>query len=120
MKDEIYAAHGFDDASWAGFEKEQLQAIDAASQKGDASLLERYDDAYLATLDELRGRVDELGYAKIQFGRESGQLAQILEELSVQRNDLMRLERTWRRRLQQSTDLRDRVEDELERLRGGA
>jgi hypothetical protein len=42
-----------------------------------------------------------------------------LEELRVQRNDLMRLERTWRRRLAANKELAERVEDELERLRGG-
>ncbi len=120
VKADIFGQHGFDEASWLSFEREQLQAIDAASQNGDPSMLERYDDAYLAALDEIRGKVDELGYARIQFARESGQLAVVLEELNVQRNDLMRLERTWRRRLQQNATMRDRVEDELERLRGGA
>ncbi len=115
----VLAQFGLDDASWTTLEREHLKAIDEASQAGDNTLLERYDDAYLEALNQLRGVIDELGYARLQYARESGSLGTTLEELRVQRNDLMRLERTWRRRLAANKELAERVEDELERLRGG-
>ena len=115
----ILASFGLEDGSWTTLEREHLKAIDEASQAGNSSLLERYDDAYLETLNQLRGVIDELGYARLQYARESGSLGTTLEELRVQRNDLMRLERTWRRRLAANKELAERVEDELERLRGG-
>jgi hypothetical protein len=110
---------GIEDSAWVELERQHLKAIDEAAQRGDTSVLERYDEAYLDELDRVRGHLDELGYARIQFARESGQLATTLEELLVSRNDLMRIDRTFRRRLASDKELAERYEDELERLRGG-
>lgn len=113
----VLAKYNVSDAVFAKSEREHLTALDENARAGKSDLLERYDDAYLDAQDAARGPVDELAYAKIQFARERGQLPQVLDELHVQRNDLMRLDRVWRRRLAADKELAEKVEDELERLR---
>lgn len=108
------------DSAWPKIEREHLMAIDEANKSGDSSLLERYDDAFVSAQDRLRTAIDGLLYARLSVARETGQIGQVLEELGVARGDLMRLDRVWRRRLSSDAGLRERVEDEMERLRGEA
>lgn len=105
------------ESDWTRIEREHLKAIDEGVRAGDSSLLDRYDDAFLASQDEIRGPIDGAGYAKIQVARERGQLGAVLEELKVARGDLLRIDRVWRRRLATDRELAERVEDEMERLR---
>ena len=120
-KGPILASFRVSEATWARVEREALQAIDEGTQSGDNRPLERYDDAFVAAQDELRGRpVDGPAYARIQVARELKQLAEVLEQLGVGRNDLLRLDRVWRRRLASDKALAEQVEDEMERLRHGA
>ncbi len=116
-KADVLDKHRLADATWARIEREHLRAIDEASQGGDVTLLEQYDDAYVSARDQLREPLDEHGYARLQLAKESGRLANLLEELSLSRADLLRLERVWRRRLQADKALAERLEDEIERLR---
>lgn len=120
-KERALATHDVTESAWARIEREHLKRIDEAAQAGDVSLLERYDDAFIGAQDELRGRsIDGPAYARIQIGRERNQLASVLDELGVGRNDLLRLDRVWRRRLASNKALAEEVEDEMERLRDGA
>lgn len=120
-KPALLERHELTEASWNRFEREHLKAIDEAVQAGDLSLLERYDDAYVVGQDKARGSaIDSLAYAKIQVGRERGAIATVLEELGIGRNELLRLDRVWRRRLAANPNLADQVEDEMERLRSGS
>ncbi len=105
------------DSDWTRIERDHLKAIDEGVRAGDSALLDRYDDAFLASQDEIRGAIDGTGYAKIQVARERGQLGAVLEELKVARGDLLRIDRVWRRRLATDRELAERVEDEMERLR---
>lgn len=117
----LFERHDLTDASWNRLEREHLKAIDEAVQGGDLSMLERYDDAYVTGQESARGSViDTLAYAKIQVGRERGAIAAVLEELGIGRNELLRLDRVWRRRLAANPNLADQVEDEMERLRSGS
>ncbi len=110
-----------DEQAWIKIEREHLRSIDEAAQAGDNTPLERYDDAFLAAQDEARGiAIDADAYAKIQVARERGQLATVLDELAVNRNDLLRLDRVWRRKLASDRSLAEHFEDEMERLRDEA
>jgi hypothetical protein len=117
LKAEVLAKHRLDDATWARLEREHLRAIDEASQQGDLTPLEQYDDAYVSARDQLREPLDEHVYARLQLAKENGRLANLLEDLSLSRADLLRLERVWRRKLQADKSLAERLEDEIERLR---
>ncbi len=110
--------HRLVDATWARIEREHLKAIDEGSRSGQTDILDRYDDAFVAAQDALRGRpVDEAVYARLQVARETGRLANELEELQIARADLLRLDRVWRRRQKSDPALAERLEDEMERLR---
>lgn len=114
---EILRADRLDEALFTRLEREHLKAIDEGAKAGRSELLDRYEDAYVAALDERSGPIDELAYARLQFAKESGALAEALETMGVARSELMRLERVWRRRMLRDRELAERVEDELERLR---
>jgi hypothetical protein len=109
--------HRVEEAVFTRIEREHLKAIDEGAKAGDTALLDRYEDAYVAALDERSGPIDELAYARLQFAKESGSLTETLESLGVTRSELMRLDRVWRRRMVRDRELAERVEDELERLR---
>lgn len=118
---EVLARYRVSEATWQRVEREILKQIDEAAQSGDSRPLERYDDAFVGAQDRLRGRpIDGPAYARIQVAKELKQLAEVLEELQVGRNDLLRLDRVWRRRLAANRELAERIEDEMERLRHGA
>jgi len=116
-KQAVFAKFEVAEANWSRLEREHLMAIDEGVRGGRNELLDRYDDAFLASQDQVRGAIDGPGYAKIQVARERGQLGAVLEELKVVRGDLLRIDRVWRRRLATDRDLAERVEDEMERLR---
>jgi hypothetical protein len=115
----VLASWGLAEEVWTRLEKEQLRSIDEGVQSGSTALLDRYDDAYLAAVGEIRGPLDDKAYARLSVARETGQLAQVLDELGLSRPELMRVDRVWRRRLTADKDLAERVEDEKERLRNG-
>lgn len=117
VKLEVLAKNHIDEATWSRVEREHLRAIDEASQRGDLTLLERYDDAYVAACDRLRTPVGVDAYARLRLAKENGRLANVLEELGLSRAELLRLDRVWRRRLQSDNQLAERLEDEIERLR---
>lgn len=114
---EVLRGSRLDEAAFTRLEREHLKAIDEGAKSGQSELLDRYEDAYVAALDERSGPIDELAYARLQFAKESGSLAEALDSLGVARSELMRLERVWRRRMLRDRELAERVEDELERLR---
>jgi hypothetical protein len=116
-KAEVLERHRLEEATWSRIERAHLKAIDARAQENDLSLLDRYDDAYVAAQEVHRPPVDEQGYARLQVAKESGRLANVLEELGASRAELMRLDRVWRRKLQADRALAERIEDEIERMR---
>ncbi len=113
----ILARWGLTDDSFARLERDKLRALDEASSSGSTAVLDSYDDAYLEAVSRTRAPLNEVAYARLQVARESGTLAAVLDELSLSRAELMRVERVWRRRLAADKDLAERVEDEMERLR---
>ncbi len=118
VKSEVLFKHRLEEATWVKIERQHLKAIDEKSQEGDMSLLDRYDDAYVEAQNRLWSTpVGEPEFARLQVAKETGRLANLLEELGVSRADLMRLERVWRRRQKNDASLADRLEDEMERLR---
>jgi len=113
----ILESWGLLDEVWTRLEKDHLRSIDEGVQSGSNERLDTYDDAYLEALGEMRSPLDERAYARLAVARETGQLAQVLDELVLSRAELMRVDRVWRRRLGDDKDLAERVEDEKERLR---
>jgi hypothetical protein len=108
---------GLTDEVFAKLERDHLRALDESAGSGSTAVLDRYDDAYLDAVSRTRVALDEVAYARLQVARETGTLATVLDELSLSRAELMRVERVWRRRLGADKVLAERVEDEMERLR---
>ncbi|NUO47437.1 MAG: DUF2169 domain-containing protein [Polyangiaceae bacterium] len=118
VKSEVLFKHRLEDATWVKVERQHLKAIDEKAQESDMSLLDRYDDAYVEAQNRLfQAPIGEIEFARLQVAKETGRLANLLEELGLSRADLMRLERVWRRRQKADAELADRLEDEMERLR---
>lgn len=96
---EVLAERGLDDASWARVDRRWKQAIDQDARKGSTALLEAYDDAFLAALARRTDRsIGVAEYARITLSQKRGDLADVLEELSFPRIELLRLTRVWTRR----------------------
>ena len=93
-----FLAERLTDRSWRAIDDRWLAAIGAETRRGRSKLLARFDDAYVAEQEALRGPMSVAQYARLAAALEFGAVDPVLTELALDRADLMRLTRVWTRR----------------------
>ena len=91
----------------------------AALHRGDRSLLDHYDSAYVAQLEQQRGVITVDDYARLEVAIERDNLATALTELQLPAAAVLRIKRVWMRRLVNDMLLGKRVRESLKSARTG-
>jgi hypothetical protein len=96
-------------ADFMAVEKRWAEAMEAEAARGRRALLDAYDDAYVAQLEEERGPIAPAEYARLAVAAERGTAAATLASLSLPRDSRMRIERVWLRRIVKDAKLAKQV-----------
>ncbi|WP_197041423.1 DUF2169 family type VI secretion system accessory protein [Chondromyces apiculatus] len=105
----ILEEHGLTPAAWAAVEAHWAAAIKRETTCGKTALLKRFDEAYVAQLEKERGPLLVTDYARLVIGSERGNVGEILAELTLPREALMRIERLWLDRTLEDVELSRQV-----------
>jgi hypothetical protein len=95
---EILAASDVDEDQWDALEALARTQVVAGTRTGDPSVLARFDDVYLETLEDDRGPIELDDYARMVVAEERGEVDPLARELDLPAPALMRLARVWQRR----------------------
>jgi hypothetical protein len=98
-KSRILEANKLDAAAWAALDQHWNEAVLEETRRGKAALLWAYDAAYVARLEEERGPIRLEEYARISVAAERGALGDVLPEMSLPREAIMRIERVWLKKI---------------------
>jgi hypothetical protein len=113
----ILAEHALVEARSAALRDHWAEAIRQEARRGRTALLEAYDQAYVARLEEERGPITAEEYARLVVAGERGSADEALAALSLPRGALMRLNRVWLGRLADDAALAARVSAAVEAQR---
>lgn len=102
---------------WDTIENHWAEAINAETKKGKRTLLDRFDQAYVAQIEAERGPITVEEYAKLSVGGERGSVDEVLQELGLPRGALLRVERVWIRRVVTNEGLASRLSELIETAR---
>lgn len=80
---------------WEAIQEYWNEAIKAETKRGTATLLHRFDEAYVGQLEKERGPITEEEYARLSVAGERGTLDEELKALGLPKGALMRVERIW-------------------------
>jgi hypothetical protein len=105
----ILEGEKLDAERFAALQTHWNKAIAAETDRGKTKLLEKFDDAYVARLEEERGVLRPEDFARLVVSAERGHPDLTLRELSLPRSALMRVERVFLRRTTRDLDLAQRV-----------
>lgn len=94
-----------DAARWAGLTQRWNEAIKEETGRGRTALLNAFDAAYVARLEEERGPVQVEEYARLLVAAERGNVGEVLAELTLPRGAMMRIERVWLARIAEDEGL---------------
>ncbi|MGK4001626.1 DUF2169 domain-containing protein [Sorangium sp. So ce1036] len=117
-RSEVLAAHGLSAARWREVEQRWEDAMDREQRRGDRSLRDRFDAAYIAAWESLRGPLEVAGYARLMLAHEHRELDAALDALAIRRTVWVRVRRLWSKRLADSPALAAAVKERMAALRG--
>jgi hypothetical protein len=92
-------------AAWEREEHRWESAIDAEIDAGQSDLLDRFDAAYVARIEEERGPLGAEDYARLVIAAERGTTEAALEALALPEAAEMRIERVWMAKLMADGEL---------------
>ncbi|UQA58448.1 DUF2169 family type VI secretion system accessory protein [Polyangium aurulentum] len=114
---EILEAEELDLARWAELERHWNDAIRAENARGKTTLLNAWDTAYVARLEEERGPILSSEYALIVVAAERGHAERTLAELSLPRGAMLRIERVFLARTSEDPELAAKVRRAIDETR---
>ncbi|HVK69239.1 MAG TPA: DUF2169 domain-containing protein [Polyangium sp.] len=113
---EILAGHGLTEEIWRAAEQRWNDAVDQEVKRGAKALRDRFDAAYVAAWEALRGPLDVTTYATLVVADERGSLSAALDALRIRRTVWIRVKRRWEKRMVDPV-LAAQVEKEIARVR---
>ncbi len=113
---EILARHALTEEIWRAVEQRWNDAVDQEVKRGVMALRDRFDAAYVAAWEAIRGPLDVKTYAKLVVADERGSLSAALEALRIRRTVWTRLKRRWEKRTVDPV-LAAQVKEEIARVR---
>jgi hypothetical protein len=102
---------------WAALASHWSEALDAEAARGRTALLEAYDRAYVGRLEEERGPIRTVEYARLVVAMERGRSNEVLAELTLPAGARMRIQRVWLRRIGEDAALGRAVAAAIEAAR---
>jgi hypothetical protein len=105
------------EATWDALVKHWTGEIREETKRGRVTLLEAYDRAYVARLEEERGPIQVEDYARLVVAGERGDAEAALAELTLPRGAMLRLSRVWAGRMAADAGLGARVRQAVEAAR---
>lgn len=114
---DVLAAHGLSEARFGSAQKQWIDALDGEQRSGGRALRDRFDAAYVASWEAIRGPIEADAYARLVVAEESGGLSSALEALGLKRTAWMRMKRLWSKRIAESPGLAAIVKKEAAKLR---
>jgi hypothetical protein len=84
-----------DSAVWEALDKHWINAINKETARGKTGLLQAYDAAYVAQLEQERGPLQIEEYAQLIVATERGSTGEALAEMTLPREAMIRIERVW-------------------------
>ncbi|HVY46243.1 MAG TPA: hypothetical protein VHB21_10210, partial [Minicystis sp.] len=94
----VLESNEIDAPTWQALEAHHRGAL-ARETSSRKPLLKRYDEAYVARLEEERGPISAEEYARVVAAVERGDAAATMRELGLPAAALIRLERVWLRKV---------------------
>jgi hypothetical protein len=104
-------------AGWGAIDRHWKRALAEQTDRGEKTLLQAFDVAYVSAQGELHRPVGVREYARILIGLERGEVGRVLAALELQLSDLMRLQRVWSKRVADGADLAAELAVALEEAR---
>ncbi|APR78298.1 D-alanyl-D-alanine carboxypeptidase [Minicystis rosea] len=111
QKKEVLEKHALSDDVWSAAAQRWEADIDTDVEQGKTDLLQRYDAAYIAQIEEERGPIRPEDYARLSVAAERGTTDAVLTELSIPEEAEMRLERVWLDKVLRSPALAKQVRE---------
>jgi hypothetical protein len=105
--------------TWDALVKHWTEAIREETKRGKTALLEAYDRAYVARLEEERGPIRPEDYARIVVAGERGNADEALAKLTLPRGAMLRIQRVWVGRIAADPAVGASVRDATEAARNG-
>jgi hypothetical protein len=102
---QILEEEKLDPETWAAIDKGWREAIREETKHGRKALLTLYDRAYVARLEEERGPIELEEYARLVLAAERGTLAEVLAEMMLPREAMVRIERVWLAKIMEEAGL---------------
>ncbi|MDC0678289.1 DUF2169 family type VI secretion system accessory protein [Sorangium atrum] len=115
---DVLRAHGLSDERWGQAETRWQEAIAEEARRRERPLRDRFDAAYLAAWEAIRGVLHPTDYARLVVATERDGAAAALDSLAIRRTVWAQMKRLWARRLAGDPRLRAHVEAEIATLRG--
>lgn len=113
---EVLAGHGLTEESWRAAEQRWNDAVDQEVKRGVKALRDRFDAAYVAAWEAIRGPLDVKTYATLVVADERGSLSTSLDALRIRRTVWTRVKRRWEKRMV-DPELAAQVKEEIARAR---
>jgi hypothetical protein len=111
---DVLRQNNLTESTWAASERHWTNTLAKEAELGEKELLQAFDAAYVAALEKLRGPIRLEDYARLTVASERGSLRAVLEELTIQRSALMRIERVWAKRLAEDPSLLRKTAEAVE------
>jgi hypothetical protein len=108
---EIFAAHRIDATTFAAIDHHFREAIFAALDRGDPSLLRAHDAAFVAEIERERGPITADRYAALQRASARGKRRDVLDALGLPAGAVLPIERVMLRRMAADSALGARVRE---------
>ncbi|WP_437324092.1 DUF2169 domain-containing protein [Sorangium sp. So ce381] len=115
---DVLRAHGLSDERWEQAEMRWQEAMAEEARRRERPLRDRFDAAYLAAWESIRGVLHPTDYARLVVATERDGAAAALDSLAIRRTVWAQMKRLWARRLAGDPRLRAHVEAEIATLRG--
>ena len=103
--DKILEAEGLTKDTWQTTSQRWDAALREEQERGKTTLRKKFDEGYVASVEERRGPITEAEYARLVVASERGSLASVAGDLSLPRSAPMRIERVWLAKLMQDPAL---------------
>ncbi|MDC0740836.1 DUF2169 family type VI secretion system accessory protein [Polyangium mundeleinium] len=113
---EILAGHGLTEEIWRAAEQRWNDAVDQEVKRGAKALRDRFDAAYVAAWEAIRGPFDVKIYATLVVADERGSLSAALDARRIRRTVWTRVKRRWEKRMVDPV-LAAQVKEEIARVR---
>jgi hypothetical protein len=98
------------EGSWALVAQHWKKTIAAEAECGENATADAFDDAYVRALEQMPKPMNVAAYARLTVAVERGEVGQLLAELDLELESLVRLQRVWARRIAASPELADALE----------